>query len=89
MNQGSIITPPNLPLSQGEGYTPSWVKRGEGGVTPIDSNRMFIAEGAHPNYETVDRCTVRDEKLGTIVFILRLKGMPLSYSKVLIMQPSP
>jgi hypothetical protein len=28
-----VLTPPNLPLPQGERHTPSWVKRGGGGVT--------------------------------------------------------
>jgi len=43
-----FITPPNLPLPQGEEYPPSWVKRGEGGVTSIDCDHNFIARGVHP-----------------------------------------
>jgi len=43
-----FITPPNLPLPQGEEYPPSWIKRGEGGVTSIDCNNKFIARDVHP-----------------------------------------
>jgi hypothetical protein len=30
-----FITPPNLPLPQGEGFAPSWVKRGKGALPGI------------------------------------------------------
>jgi len=48
LSKQGFITPPNLPLPQGEEYPPSWVKRGEGGVTFVNYDHKFIAMGVHP-----------------------------------------
>ena len=43
---------PNLPLSQGEEYPPSWVKRGGRGVTPV--GHPCKSTGWPSNYETIN-----------------------------------
>jgi hypothetical protein len=68
-----FIIPPNLPLPQGEGHTPSWVKRGKGelirSINPrvdrvfkksnILLNRKMLSEIAASKPETFKRLVAK------------------------------